>query len=129
MRRFFSGGRVSFIVGSALIVALLFTSIVYACAGLASLEMARHSLSTADKKVERGPCSGHKQDMCKSVRQRTLSLQAAQPLTDVSLDSLSVLLRETSSLSNLSGDDLLFTTAFHPLFKLPLTYSHLVLRI
>lgn len=128
MSRFFSGGRVSFIWASSLVLALLFTSIVYACSGLASIGIAPHS-GSMNNKVERGPCGEHKQDMCQSVRERTLSVQASLPATDLSRGSPSGLPVETYLVPNAFSEHLLFPTAYHPFFKLPLIYSYLVLRI
>ena len=128
MSRFFSGRRVSFILASSLVLALLFTSIVYACAGLASIRIAPHSASM-NSKVERGPCGEHKQDICQSVRERSLSIQASVPATDLSRGSPSALPQEIAPLSNSSSEHLLLATAYHLFFKLPLTYPYLVLRI
>src|SRR3990167_4113333 len=118
MSRFFSGRRVSFILASSLVLALLFTSI----------RIAPHSASM-NSKVERGPCGEHKQDICQSIRERSLSVQASVPATDLSRGSPSALPQEIAPLSNSSSEHLLLATAYHLFFKLPLTYPYLVLRI
>ncbi|HEY2920992.1 MAG TPA: hypothetical protein VGK77_18575, partial [Candidatus Binatia bacterium] len=74
-------------IGSVLALSLLVNSVVYACSKLGSLGMAMamqsSSMATTDgmneKSVERGPCSQHKQDICKTVRDRMLSTQASTP--------------------------------------------------
>ena len=112
----------------SLVLAVLFTSIVYACAGLASIGIAPHS-GSMNSKVERGPCGEHKQDMCQSVRERTLSVQASLPATELSPWSPPAFSWEIPLLVNGAGDHLLLDAAYHPFFKLPLIYSYLVLRI
>jgi len=129
MSRFLSGRRIRFVLAFSLVLAVLFTSIVYACAGLASIGIAPHS-SSMNSKVERGPCSEHKQDICQSVRQRSLSVQASLPATGLSPWSPPAFSWEIPLLSNGSGEHLLFETTYHLLFfKPPLPYSYLVLRI
>jgi len=128
MSRFLSGRKIRFILALSLVLAVLFTSIVYACAGLASIGIVAHS-GSMNSKVERGPCGEHKQDMCQSVRERTLSVQASLPATKLSPWSSPAFSWEIPLLVNGSGEHLLFDAAYHPLFKLPLIYSYLVLRI
>lgn len=84
--------------------------------------------------MERGPCSKHKQDVCKSVRERMLSIQppyyraeaVQQPIIlflPLSLDS------DIPKHIVLSPGSLTWQTAFHAVFKLPLPFSLRVLRI
>lgn len=64
------------------IFSLLFTSIVYACSGLNSMPMGSVAAAMDHSSVERGPCSKHKLDICKSVRYQMLSLQPLSPPVD-----------------------------------------------
>ncbi len=128
-------------IGSVLALSLLFNSVVYACSKLGSvgMAMAMHGTSmpmdgTNDGAVERGPCAEHKQDICKSVRDRMLSLQPSPskvedyqqwappilPLTFVIAIPKHIALRPSS---------LRWEIAFHSVFKLPLSLSFSVLRI
>ena len=65
------------------ICSLLFTAIVYACSGLRSVEMRFASAAIDNSAMDRGPCSKHKQDLCKSVRYQMLSLQASSPAAEI----------------------------------------------
>ena len=130
------------VVGSVLALSLLVNSVVYACSKLGSLgmAMAMHGTSTAttdgmnEKSVERGPCSQHKQDICKTVRDRMLSTQASTPKAADYQEPVPLLLP-----LNLASDvpkhidfSFAFTRwviAFHSVFKLPLSLSFSVLRI
>lgn len=121
----------SFLVALTLIFSVLFTAIVYACSGLDPMRMSFHPASMNGGTVERGPCSEHKQDICKSVRYRMLSIHASSPPAEIPLYSstfpqvsIEVPVRSEASLATLPLE-----TAFHPVFKLSLTYSYLVLRI
>jgi hypothetical protein len=75
--------RAALVIGSVLALSLLFNSVVYACSklGSVSMAMAMHGPSmpmddgTNGGAVERGPCADHKQDICKSVRDRMVSVQ------------------------------------------------------
>ncbi len=129
------------VIGSILALSLLFNSVVYACSKLSSgMDMAMHrsSMATTDgmneKTVERGPCSQHKQDICKTVRDRMISIQPSlskagdyqQPAPLLLPLSLMIDIPKHIAFS------LAFTKseiAFHSVFKLPLTLSFSVLRI
>lgn len=125
--------RIFPIAAIALVFTLLFVSIVYACSGLDQVRMSfQHSSMDGGTMVERGPCSEHKQDLCKSVRHRMLSIQAPSTQTENSAQVLATPLEpfvEASTTFYVSLASLQLSAAFHPLFKLPLTYSYLVLRI
>jgi hypothetical protein len=131
------------VIGSVLAVSLLFSSVVYACsklgsAGMVTMAMHGSSMSTTDgmneKSVERGPCSKHKQDICKSVRDRMLSVQPSSSKAGdyqhpaflrLPLD-LVIKIPKHIALSFVS---LKWQIAFHSIFKLPLPLSFSVLRI
>lgn len=68
------------------VFSLLFTSVVYACSGLAPMQMTAMSMPMDDASMQRGPCSEQKQDVCKSVRDQMLSIKAHSPAADIALD-------------------------------------------
>lgn len=134
--------RVSLLIGCAVAVSLLFNSVVYACSKLGSVDMAMamhgRSMATTDgmneRAVERGPCSKHKQDICKSVRDRMLSLQpsSSKPGDYQQLASLLLPLNVVAAVpahAHLSSGILKWEIAFHSVFKLPLRLFFSVLRI
>ena len=134
--------KAGLVLGTILALTLLFNSVVYACSNLGSLDMAMathgRSMATTDgmneKSVERGPCSQHKQDICKTVRDRMVSIQPSlsnagdyqQPAPLRLPLSLMIDVPKHIALSFLS---LMREIAFHPVFKLPLSLSFSVLRI
>lgn len=135
-----SKGKAGLVIGSVLALSLLFNSVVYACSKLGSvgMVMATHGTSMpVDGRnggaVERGPCADHKQDICKSVRDRMLSVQLSPskvedyqqfapilPLNFVIAFPKHIAFRPPS---------LRWEIAFHSVFKLPLSLSFSVLRI
>lgn len=132
MRKTLFAKKVSFLLASILIFSVLFTAIVYACSGLDPMRMAFHHGSMDGGTVERGPCSEHKQDICKSVRYRILSIQASASQPAVPPQSSTVPLAssvDTPVPMDILAASLRSPTSFHPFFKIPLTYSYLVLRI
>src|SRR5262249_12369235 len=86
--------RGSRLIPILVISSLLFTSIVYACSGLRSVEMSFTSLAMDTSATDRGPCSRHKQDICKSVRDQMISVGPSSPLADMVLH-LSTILHTT----------------------------------
>lgn len=134
-----SGGLV---IGSVLALSLLVNSVVYACSKLNPLGMAMamhgNSMATTDgmneKSVERGPCSQHKQDICKTVRDRMISIQPSLSKAGDYLQPAPLLLplslmidfpkHIAFSLASTKSE-----IAFHSVFKLPLPLSFSVLRI
>jgi hypothetical protein len=110
---------------------LLFTSIVYACSGLRSVEMTS-SAAMDQSAMERGPCSKHKHDICKSVRYQMLSLKASISVTEIVLHLSTVLQSMPIEIPLLLNS--LPTTGppgvfFHSVFRSPLLFSSQVLRI
>jgi hypothetical protein len=133
-------GKTGLVIGSILAFSLLFNSIVYACSGLMGMTVPgvpMHSVNMDgmnDNAVERGPCADHKQDICKNVRDRTLSIQPA-PLKPVSSQQSVMLILPLNLIVDISKHiasalaSLEWETAFHAVFKLPLRISYRVLRI
>jgi hypothetical protein len=130
------------VIGSVLALSLLVNSVVYACSKLGSLGMAMamqsSSMATTDgmneKSVERGPCSQHKQDICKTVRDRMISIQPSpykpadsqQPIVAFLPPNLII---DSPKHIAFSFASIRWEIAFHSVFKLPLPLSFLVLRI
>ena len=133
--------KAGLVIGSVLALSLLFNSVVYACSKLDSLGMAMtvhgSSMSTTDgmneKSVERGPCSQHKQDICKTVRDRMISIQPSLAKADYQepaplLLPLSLTIDIPKHIA-FRPPSLTWDIAFHSVFKLPLSLSFSVLRI
>jgi len=130
----------SLLVAAALVLSLLFNSVVYACSKLAPLGMALQSSSmeTMDGMnggaVERDPCARHEQDICKFVRNRMLSIQPSpskagdyqQPILLLLPLNLAIDIPKHISSSSAS---VAWEIAFHSVFKLPLPLAFSVLRI
>ena len=128
------------LVVSALVLSILFTSIVYACSRIDLMTVTLHdsSMSGMDGMhggmVQRGPCNQHKQDICKSVRNRMLSIQPSSYKADDVQQPIILLLPINAiidipkhlALSSVSAG---WEIAFHSVFKLPLHLSFSVLRI
>jgi hypothetical protein len=89
------------------------------------------SAATDHSAMERGPCTKHKQDICKSVRYQMLSLKASSSVTDLVFDLSTVLQSmpvEAPLLVHLlpTGPP---GVLFHPVFKSSFPFSNQVLRI
>jgi hypothetical protein len=134
--------KAGLVMFSVLALSLLFNSVVYACSKLGSVDMAMalhgRSMATTDgmneRSVERGPCSQHKQDVCKTVRDRMLSTQASTPKTADYQQPVPLLLPlnlviDVSKHIDFSFASTRWVIAFHSVFKLPLSLSFSVLRI
>ena len=130
--------KAGLVIGSVLALSLFFNSVVYACSKL-SLVMPLHgsSMGTTDGmtggSVEKGPCAEHKQDICKTVRDRMLSIQPSLYRSDVQQPFLMPLPAAlpvgipTHIVSAVRP--MTWQTDFHSVFKLPLSLSLSVLRI
>jgi hypothetical protein len=126
--------RRSRIIVLLLIFSLLFTSVVYACSGLSVMQTKLMSASMDEGAVERGPCSKHRQDICKSVRERMLAIEpSSYKATDVQQPLILLLphnlLINIPKLIAFSSSSVAWEVAFHAVFKLPLYLSSSVLRI
>ena len=88
---------------------------------------------TNEKSVERGPCTKHKQDICKSVRDRMISIQPSLPKTADYQQPVPLFLPflaiDIPKHTPLSSGILKLEIAFHSVFKLPLHLFFSVLRI
>jgi hypothetical protein len=124
--------RGSRLIPILVIASLLFTSIVYACSGLRSVETTFASAAMDQSAMERGPCSKHKQDICKSVRYQMLSLKASISVTEIVLYLSTVLQSMPVEIPLLlnslptAGPPGVF---FHSVFRSSPVFSKQVLRI
>ena len=130
MRRPVSSNKA--LLAIAVVLSLLVTTTVYACSGLSLFQMDAQHSSMGDEGVKRGPCAEHKQDICRSVRDRMRSTQPAafkapdaQPLWGFP----SPLVFESFEEMVLPPYPFDLETFYHPVFKLSLPFSFRVLRI
>jgi len=129
-----------FVIASVVAVSILFNSVVYACSKFAPAALAPQLASMdnmagmAGGMIERGPCADHKQDICKSVRDRMLSIRPSpyklvdlqQPIVAFFPFNLAIDKADQTTFASRSVE---WETTFHAVFKLPLPYSLRVLRI
>ena len=127
--------RRSSIIPLLLVFSLLFTSVVYACSGLSVMQTKLMSASMDEGgAVERGPCSKHRQDICKSVRERMLSIQPSS-YKAIDVQQPLILLLPHDPVINIpkliafSSSSVAWEIALHSVFKIPLYLSSSVLRI
>ena len=113
-----------------IVFAFLSVSIAHACSGLAlvgaAVQQSPMNMGGGDS-----PCSKNKGDICQSVRDSILSVkpsisaagnpQQTVPPLQISIDNPIQLVYSPIAP--------VIESAFHPVFKLPLTLSYLVLRI
>ena len=124
--------KVSLIAAVIVAFGLVFTSIAHACSGLTSLYPAMQQSAMNMGASDAAPCGEAKPDICKSVRDSMLSVK---PSFSAGLDSPERMIL-TAPISFISSTPLeslpvsfLARPTFHPVFKLPLSFSYLVLRI
>jgi hypothetical protein len=126
------GKQLSNTIAVAVAFYLLFVSVVYACSSLYAAQMTFHPSAASNGNIERGPCSEKKQDICQSVRYSMLSIQSSISSTKIALYASQISQKATVEIPfpfDFSVAALSLTTAFHPIFKLSLPFSYLVLRI
>lgn len=120
--------KLAFIAASIVVFAFVFISIAHACSGLTSMNSAipqSHMNMGAED-----PCGTKEPDTCKSVRDRLLSVKPSVSGVDGAekLGSSSPISFVKLISSSASADSFAKPT-FHPVYKLPLIFSYLVLRI
>jgi len=124
--------RLSVATALFVVFAFLFVSIAHACSGLGPVGVMIEQSSRNAGMANNGPCNQHKEDVCKSVRDSILSIQPSVSKAAVSQPVLPLQLSIEGESATQVGFSPLFPVierAFHPVFKLPLTFSYLVLRI
>jgi len=121
------------VLSLGVVLSLLVAITVYACSGLSEFHVTSHHISMDDEGLKRGPCADAKQDICKSVRNRMLSIQSSFSSVDVPrpiLVCLPVILAVGIPTHNASSHgSIKWQTDFHSVFKLPLRLSTSVFRI
>jgi hypothetical protein len=123
--------RLSAVAASIVAFAFVFVSITHACSGLTPMNLAVQQSPMNMGGGNNPPCSKEKGDICQSVRDSILSVKpsisaAANPQQTVPALQLSA---ESPTLLVSSAVAPIIGVSFHPVFKLPLTVSYLVLRI
>lgn len=126
--------RLSAATALFIVFAFLSVSIAHACSDLGPVGGVMVEQSSRNAGVANNdPCNQHKEDVCKSVRDSILSIQPSVSNADVSQQPvLPIQLSIESEDPTQVGFSSLFPVierAFHPVFKLSLSLSYLVLRI
>jgi hypothetical protein len=125
--------RLSAATALFIVFAFLSVSIAHACSGFGPVGVMIEQSSSNAGVANNGPCNQHKEDVCKSVRDSILSIQPSLSNADVSQQPvLPIQLSIESEDPTQVGFSLLFPVigrAFHPVFKLSLSLSYLVLRV
>jgi hypothetical protein len=117
----------------ALIVAFafIFVSFTHACSGLTPMSLAVQQSPMNMGGSNNAPCSKEKGDICQSVRDSILSVKSALSAADNPQQTVPPLQLSVESPILVVALPVAFVigVSFHPVFKLPLTVSYLVLRI
>lgn len=123
--------KLSALAASIVAFAFLFVSITHACSGLAPMNLAIQQSPMNMGGGNNPPCSKEKGDICKSVRDNLLSVKPSISAADnpqQTVPPLQLFVKSpTRPVSSPAAP--LVGVSFHPVFKLPLTLSYLVLRI
>lgn len=111
-------------------IAFLLVSITHACSGLGPMGVIIEE-SSMNHDMGNVPCGEQKTDICESVRDSLLSVklsvsEVVNPRRRVTSVPLSI---HSPALLVFSPVAFVSESNFRPVFKLPLTLSHLVLRI
>ena len=123
--------KLSVLAASIVAFAFVFVSITHACSGLTSLKRAMQQSPMNMGASDAAPCGKEKPDICKSVRDSMLSVKPSVSGVDSPEKMASTSPISFASLILHGAPPVAFVTkvSFHPVFKLPLTFSYLVLRI
>ena len=123
--------RLSALAALTVIFAFLSVSIVYACSGLGPAGVMFQQKSMDGGMANKSPCNQHKEYICKSVRDSILSIQPSVAKADISPQPVASIQFPVKSptLIVFSPRIPVFDRPFHPVFRISLTLSYLVLRI
>ena len=123
--------KLSGVAASIVAFAFIFVSIAHACPSLGPVNLAVQESFMNNMDGGNPPCSKEKSDPCKSVRDSILSVNPSiSAVVNPEQSPLTIQLRiERPSLVGSSPITPVAQGAFHPVFKLPLSLSYLVLRI
>jgi len=117
---------------TTIVFSLLLTSIAYACSGRDFTARSHKHVAADQSAVKKDPCGETKADVCASVRQSMLSIQALQSPWNASTHLFAA--EQLFSTEALSAEGILrpavqLRTFFHPFLKLSLAIFYLALRI
>jgi len=123
--------RLSAAAASIVAFAFVIVSITHACSGLTPMNLAVQQSPMNMGGSNPPPCSKEKGDICQSVRDSILSVKPSISAADNPQQTVAPLQLSVESPSLLISSPVapVIEVAFHPVFKLPLTVSYLVLRI
>ena len=132
MRRLFQNRR-SWLLSVFLVVSVFGNAVVYACSSRHPVQMdLDHSAMTPDAAEDSGPCANQRQDedICKTVRDRMLSIQPSTSQDMQKVRCVTLELFVTSAVTPVLPSVFENRHAiFHPVFAISLPVSFLVLRI
>lgn len=122
--------KLSAVAASIVAFAFVIVSIAHACSGLTPVNLAVHQ-SPMNMGGSNTPCGKEKGDICQSVRDSIMSVKPSIAAADNPQQTVLPLQlsAESPSLVVFSPVAPIIGVSFHPVFKLPLTVSYLVLRI
>ena len=123
--------KLSAVAASIVAFAFIFVSITHACSGLTPMNLAIQQSPMNMGDGNNLPCSKEKGDICQSVRDSILSVKPSISAADNLQQSVPPLQLSVESPTLLVSSPVapIIRVSFHPVFKLPLTLSYLVLRI
>ena len=123
--------KLSAAAASIVAFAFIIVSITHACSGLTPMNLAVQQSPMNMGGGNNPPCSKEKGDICQSVRDSILSVKPSISAADNLQQSVAPLQLSVDSPTLLVSSPVapVVGVAFHPVFKLPLTLSYLVLRI
>jgi hypothetical protein len=124
--------KLSIIAAAIVIFAFVFASVAHACAGLTSMNPAVQERSMNMGAADNSPCGEEKPpDICKFVRDAMLSIKPSVPgiQSPEKMVSPPAFRFASAILVDSSPAPFVARVSFHPVFKLPLRFSYLVIRI
>jgi len=124
--------KLSIIAAAIVTFAFVFASVAHACSGLTSMNPAVQEKAMNTGATDNSPCGEEKPpDICKFVRVVMLSIKPTAPGVHSPEKMVSPPAIPFASPRLLASAPvaLVTTVSFHPVFKLPLSFSYLVLRI
>ena len=124
--------KLSIIAAATVTFAFVLASVAHACSGLISMNPAVQERSMNMGAADNSPCGEEKPpDICKFVRVAMLSIKPSVPAVHSSEKTVSPPAIPFASPRLVASTPATFAAklSFHPVFKLPLSFSYLVLRI
>jgi len=124
--------RVPTAIVSVITASFLAATLVYACSGGDFMRLGHPVSSLSGGMVSNGPCNETRQDVCKSVRDRMLSIQASPPQAGISSSAtlvISPMAAEVPRPQGLTGTSDPSRVSFLPARKRSLFLSYSILQI